>query len=131
MPFDPNHYDLSGNGVFVSYSTTSNTGVPVFSYQDDFRVLNFSGDQIEIDEASPLGLIVSVAIFRTVDSGGAAFSLLVPQVALPSEAATVRVHTYGITAFQRFSIFPQPPLFAQRTSYGVTELSGTASILKF
>src|SRR5690242_16068181 len=82
-----------------------------------------------------IGLAHNVNIFHTVDAGGSSFSIFIPPVTLPSETTTTRVHTYGITTFHRFSIFPDSPLFAQKKiqkiDYGATELNGTASFLNF
>ena len=69
----PNLYELSGNGIHVTYSTTSITGKPLFNYHDSFQTRNFSGDEIQTVDTI-LGQLVSVFLVRTIDSGSTSFT---------------------------------------------------------
>src|SRR6202011_605698 len=69
MANQPNLYEVSGNGIHVTYSTTSITGKPLFHYHDGFQVKNFSGNEIQTAE-TVLGNLVTVFLIRTVDGGG-------------------------------------------------------------
>jgi hypothetical protein len=44
----PNQYDLRGQGVYVSYSTSSIAGVPQLSLKKGRQLLTFSGDEIGV-----------------------------------------------------------------------------------
>ncbi len=124
----PNLYALNGSGLHVSYATTSFAGPPQFHYQDGFRNLTFSGTEIATT-ASPLGTLVTVYIFKTIDSGSTSFTLLVPRVNLPP-SNTAPIHTYGITTVHRFSIVPQF-MQGQLDTYSVANLHGTAELVAF
>jgi hypothetical protein len=43
---EPNRYDLSGEHIHITYSTTGVDGKPHFTYQDQQQTLNFSGGHI-------------------------------------------------------------------------------------
>lgn len=122
----PNMYSLSGDGLYVSYSTTSINGQPRFSYQDTMRSLSFTGDEIRVVTVPDLGTVVSVTIMMTVDSGSTTFSLLLPHVTLSGVVGSAPIRTDGITTHHAFSIVPAFN-HGQRDFYLVTALSGTAS----
>ena len=122
----PNQYQLSGKHLHVTYSTTSFDGKPRFTYQDRQQTLSFSGDEIRSVEAE-VGILVSVTIRMTVDTGGTTFSILLPHVQIPGEQ-TVPVKTFGITTIHKFSVIP---ISGQRDFYTVTRLSGSASLVFF
>ena len=124
MANQPNLFELSGNGIHVTYSTTSLTGRPLFNYHDAFQVKNFSGDEIQTAETI-LGKLVTVFLIRTVDSGSTTFTLLVPSVNLPS-SNSANIITEGITTLHKFRI---PPLQGQTELYNVHRLHGTASFV--
>jgi hypothetical protein len=122
----PNMYQLSGNGIHVSFSRTSLDGQPLFSYQDHAIAKSFRGsDNIEIKSCA-LGEVVSVTIATTVDLGFTSFSLLIPFVNLVGHSAGVMIQTLGITALHRTSLAP-PLDQGQRTTYSSVKLRGTAT----
>src|SRR3954468_17568425 len=85
----PNLYQLQGEALHVTYSTSGIDGKPHFTYQDRHETLNFRGDEIRSAETE-IGVLVSVSIRRTIDAGSTSFSLLVPTVNLGSEqSATI------------------------------------------
>ena len=130
QPVAPNHYQLQGEHLHITYSTTSFTGKPQLSYKDASQSLNFTGDEIR-KTTSEIGTLVTVTIRRTVDSGSTTFTLLVPTVnltgAIPPPA---EIHTIGITTVHRFSVAPVGNR-GQTELYTVTQLSGTASHVLF
>ena len=78
----PNQWDVAGGSIRVRYSTVALVGPaggPHRLYQDGFRNLKFSGDQIRVSNVADLGSIVSVTLQLTVDAGSTTFSLLLPQ----------------------------------------------------
>jgi hypothetical protein len=121
----PNLFELAGDGISVSYSTTSFGGKPVLSYHDAFQSKSFVGDQIRTVETE-IGTLVTVTIFLTVDSGSTTFTILIPAVNLRT-SDSVQISTFGITTLHRFSIIGPPQ--GQTESYTTHRLSGTASFV--
>ena len=124
MANKPTMYELHGEGIHVTYSTTSFSGKPLLTYHDAFQLKNFSGDQINALQTE-IGTLVTVVLHLTVDSGSTTFSLLIPNVILPpSNVASISAE--GITTMQKFSI---PPPVGQTQFYTVHKLHGTASFV--
>jgi hypothetical protein len=122
----PNMYSVEGGGIQVTYSTTSIQGQPVFTYHDASGVKNFRGDdQIKV-AATDIGTLVTVTLQLTVDMGSTTFSLLLPRVNLTPPASS-NITVEGITTLNRFQNFPVP---GQAQSYTVTEMRGTATIVR-
>ena len=128
MANQPNLYQLSGDGILVTYMTTSLSGQPLFSYQDAFQSKQFSGQEIQTVE-SVLGNLVTVFLIRTVDTGSTTFTLIVPSVSLPAGSNTANITTEGITTVHRFSIVKPPQ--GQTENYTFRELTGTANFVVF
>ena len=128
-PFvSPNLYQLSGTAVHITYTTTGIDSKPHFHYQDSQHNLNFSGNDIRT-VGCDLGVVVSVTIQLTIDSGSTSFSVLIPRINLNSgEIAHVR--TDGILTIHRFSIIPALN-HGQLDLYSVTPLRGTAQQVAF
>ena len=127
MAKQPTLYELSGNGIQVTYTTSSLTGQPQFYYHDASQAKSFSGTQIQAVDTI-IGKLVTVFLVQTVDGGNTTFTLVVPNVNLPpSNFATIS--TEGITTLHKFSIF-KPPL-GQTETYTFHPLTGTASFVEF
>jgi hypothetical protein len=124
----PTLYNLSGNGLHVTYTTSGIDGQPHLHYQDSQHNLNFTGNQLRT-VAGDLGTIVSVTIQMTVDSGSTSFSVLIPRINL-NKGETGQVRTDGILTVHRFSVVPAF-LHGQLDSYTVTPLHGTAQQVFF
>lgn len=123
----PNHYQLSGGGISVTYLPTGAGGLAHLQYQDSQRTLNFSGNQIRRVDVPDLGSVVSVTLMLTVDSGSTTFSVLIPQTTLQNVlGASAHIHTEGITTVHRFGLVPIFNL-GQDELYTVTPMRGTAS----
>jgi hypothetical protein len=117
-----NLYELSGDGIQVTYATTSFQGKPLFTYHDAFQFKSASGDEIRTLETD-IGTLVTIVLHLTIDRGSTTFSLLLPRVNLPA-SNIVNITAEGITTLQRFSI---PPPQGQTQSYTVRSLQGMAS----
>jgi len=123
----PNHYQLSGCGISVTYLPVGAGGLAHFQYQDSQRTLNFSGNQIRTVDVPDVGDIVSVTLLLTVDSGSTTFSVLIPRTTLSNTSgSSAHIETDGITTVHRFSLVPAVDL-GQDEIYNVTHLQGTAS----
>jgi hypothetical protein len=125
----PNIYDLQGDGIHVTYSTSSFGGKQNLSYQDANGSQNFTGDQINVVETN-IGTLVTVLIRRTVDSGSTSFSVLLPTVNLTGPGQPTPISTVGITTIHRFSIIPAFNR-GQTELYQITPLDGTAEQVLF
>ena len=123
MANQPTQYDLSGGGIQVSYSTTSISGQPLFSYHDAFQFKSFSGDKEITKVETDIGTLVTVVIHLTIDRGSTTFSLLLPHVNLPASGAQ-NITAEGITTLNRFSV-PAPQ--GQTQFYTVRQLQGAAT----
>ena len=123
----PNLYEVSGDGIHVTYSTSGFDGKPHFTYQDALRSESFTGDGIRTVQTE-IGTLVTVTIRLTVDAGSTSFTLLVPQVNLRF-GDSVAITTEGITTVHRFSIFGPPN--GQSELYTAHLLQGTASWVVF
>ncbi|HEU5393124.1 MAG TPA: hypothetical protein VFV73_45320 [Streptosporangiaceae bacterium] len=123
----PNLFSLSGGGLTVSLALSGFDGKPHFSYQDSHQSLNFSGDDITIEETA-LATLVTVTLVRTPDFGDTTFTLLVPGINLLGATSHV-IHTVGITTMHRTTIAGLG--HGQLTTYHVTRLSGSAAQVQF
>ncbi len=124
----PNLFELSGDGVHITYSTTSIDGKPHFDYQGHFgpqENLAFTGSEIRIQQ-SELGTLVSVSLLRTIDAGATVLTLLLPYVKLTGMDAqsfktlAIITKTYGIL-----------PHHGAQPTYHVVHLSGSARMVVF
>ena len=128
----PNQYHLRGRGISVAYypdgfgPILAGRGPLHLVYQDAFRSLAFRGNEVRIVEVPDLGTVVSVTIVETVDTGYTSFSLLVPDVDLPTDQSSVSINTEGITTVHR--IFVALIGHPQSETYTVTPLNGTAAV---
>jgi hypothetical protein len=129
---NPNQYHVHGGGISVAYypdgfgPILEGRGPLHLVYQDAFRSLAFYGDEVRTVGVSDLGTVVSVTIVQTVDTGYTSFSLLVPDVDLPTDQSSVFIQTEGITTVHR--IFVAAIGHPQSETYTVTSLNGTATV---
>jgi hypothetical protein len=123
----PNLYDLHGDGITVSYSTSSIAGKPQFSYKKGQQSLNFSGDEITTLQTG-IGMLVSVVIAKTVDRGFTTFSVLLPVIQL-ADGQKLSFHTIGITTVTTTTI--AGPVQGAQQTYHVSALTGTAQHVQF
>ena len=123
----PNFFQLHGEEIIVSYSTSGFTGKPQFSYHDTQFSKTFSGDAIRVAETE-IGTLVSVTIVLNPDAGSTDFTLFLPRINLRL-FETVHISTIGVTTLRRFSIIGPP--HGQDDFYTSHKLSGSASFVEF
>ena len=129
----PNQYHLAGHELTVSYFPDGRgpigpAGAIHVVYQHAGNSpQSFTADQVRTVPVADVGTLVSVTIDQTVDLGSTTFTLVVPDVRLPTGlGASVHIETKGITTIHR--TFLAPPFGpSQRESYTVTRLRGIAS----
>jgi hypothetical protein len=132
VPSIPNQYHVQGGGISVSYypdgfgPPVEDSGRLLLVYQDAHRSQSFLSDQVRTVKMDDLGMVVSVTLVESVDTGGTTFSLLVPDVQLPEQQTSVFIHTEGITTVHR--VFVALIGHPQSETYTVTALNGTAAV---
>jgi hypothetical protein len=124
----PTLYELQGEGIKVTYSTTSFDGTPRLDYQDKQQILNFTGDQIRT-VGLEIGTLVTVTTGKTIDGSFTTFSLLLPAVNL-GQSNQAKIATNGVTTINRFSVITKFNQ-GQTQIYRTTPLIGTAQAVQF
>jgi hypothetical protein len=115
-----NKFVLKHHHIQVDYTIGSNPSFPALTYKDGHNVTNFKPDEITTDKTG-LGLLVSVSLVKSIDTGGERFGFFLPELDVPM-GQTERFTTVGV--YEWFSgpdsIPSQPP------SWSCIELHGTA-----
>ena len=126
---EPNDYELSCDGVTLTYSTTSFDGSPRLSFREGGRALDFSGEEIGT-LATKLGTEVTVTLEVISDDRTVTLTLLVPAINLGEgpdiEFATVAIETTNLTTIGGPALITGP-----LQTYRVIELNGTAKRVDF
>jgi hypothetical protein len=122
-----NLFELSCDGVSVTYSTSSFAGPPQLSYSGPEGELSFSGNDIET-LSSALGTEVTVTLETVPDLHTITLTLLLPAFRLPA-GGEASFDTLAIKSTHRMTI-AGPPEGAQQT-YEAIELHGVAKAVEF
>lgn len=93
----PNHFELRGKDVRVSFSATSITGEPLMRYRDRHREVSARGDDIRQEEVGIGTLVTLVLQSNAADAEGILFSVLIPNALLTGGDRRVSIQTLGIT----------------------------------
>jgi len=123
----PNLFELRGEGVTATYSTTSIDGQPRFTYKKGRQTLSFAGSDIETANVG-IGTLVSVVVALIPDKSSTTFSILLPSIQLP-ETKRQAFRTIGITTVTVTTI-AGPPVGVQQT-YKTVALRGSARQVDF
>jgi hypothetical protein len=121
----PNHFELEGDGVRVTFDTTSITGRPLLSYADANTSAQFAGDELRIEQGG-LGTLVTVGVGPFVDASNTTFTLVVPGFA-PAPDGPCAVATFGVLTEHRLAA--GTPGAGQLDSYRTVAMTGTASLV--
>ncbi len=122
-----NTFELSGKSIHVSYSSTSFTGVPTFSYRDNRLSRSFSGEEIHLQDTE-VGQLVTVTLEAVADGDRVTFSLALPTVTLRRDAA-IRIKVPGLTVTNPSTIAGPPP--GPQKLYAIVNMKGTAQFFEF
>ena len=122
-----NLFELECDGVQITYSTTSITGQPQFSYHGPEGDLSFSGTEIET-LPSALGAEVTVTLAAVPDLHTITLTLLLPCINMP-EDGDVQFETLAIQTVNHTTIAGPPEGSAQ--SYEPIALHGIARSVSF
>jgi hypothetical protein len=118
----PNHFELTGASIKVTYSSTSFAGVPQVTYEDAAGVQRFMGDEIRVLDSE-----IGHQITFSADRGrGTTITLLIPVFKLKLNLQPESFTTWAITTTCRGPDVQQLPSGALLT-YRVEELQGVAS----
>ncbi len=122
-----NLFELACYSTQITYSSTSITGQPQFSYRDGDISRSFAGEEIALLETD-LGQLITV----TLQSGAAdeppvTFILILPRVNVMPQSGGTQIQVPGIVTTTR-SLFGGPRLGAEKT-YSVVDLQGTAQFV--
>ena len=123
----PNLFNLAGEGITVSYSTTSIDGKPRFTFKKGRQTLSFAGSEIT-SVAAGIGTLVSVAIAQVPDKSTTTFSVLLPAIQL-RDSRKQAFRTIGITTVAATTIAGPPPGVQQ--TYTVARLRGSSQSVPF
>jgi hypothetical protein len=125
-----NQFHLHGGALTVSYfplgegPVIAGKGRTTLVYQDAQGTRTYGSQELKV-ESTAIGTLVTATLHIIPDLGTTTFTLLVPAVSL-GPSTSVPIRTEGITTLHRsFLIGPFGP--AQRETYSLTALSGTAS----
>jgi hypothetical protein len=128
-PFEEaNLFELSGGGIQVTYSTSSFTGQPLFSYRDGSTNRQFTGSEIQIT-ATSMGRLVTVTLETIPDLRTVTFTLILSTVHVISGSAGTCFDVPGITATAHTTIAGPGP--GPTITYATVNLSGTAQSVDF
>jgi hypothetical protein len=123
----PNLYELSGDGIKITYTLEPILGGPQFNYDDGKKSHLFKGGEIRTEDTE-IGTLVSVTIHLGVDTGSTSFSVVLPKVGLGTSSSEP-ITTIGITTVHKRRIpGPTPP--GQDDLYTVHPMKGTAKIVR-
>jgi hypothetical protein len=121
-----NTFELSGKSIHVSYSSTSFTGVPLFSYRDDRLSRSFSGEEIHVEDTD-VGQLVTVTLEAVADGDRVTFSLVLPIVTLRKGSTGIRIKIPGLTVTHPSTIAGPPP--GPEKLYSIVNMKGTAQFV--
>jgi len=124
----PNQFLLDGYNLEVSYETTSFTGTPRVSVTRQGQTLNFTGEEMIIEQ-SQMGQMVTVDLSDNLRAVGVVetLTLLVPSTSVLATTKTASIQTVAI--FNRQS--PREKISGQSQIYMSVHLSGTANQIDF
>lgn len=125
-----NLFSLGNNSIKISYAASSLDGKPQLSYQKGQTVLHFRGSQIRAKQTE-IGTLLSVTLKSSPDLKTIVFSILLPQVNVPANAADVQVNVKGIETTNKTTIGGPNLVKGQVQTYKVYSLKGTAQSVLF
>jgi hypothetical protein len=127
--FQPaNLFELSGDDIQVTYSSSSFAGSPLFSYRDGSINRQFSGQDICSVKAE-IGELLTVTLEQIPDLRTVTFTLILPVVTVLPPSAGIHIQVPGLTTTTHTTI-AGPPLGPQKT-YTQVNLKGTAQAVIF
>jgi hypothetical protein len=118
-----NKFILKGAGIEVDYTIGGNPSFPALLYKSGAFEVSFEPNEITSEDTG-LGRLVSVSLFRSIDTGGERFGFFLPFINL-TLGHTSHFHSIGV-----YEMFSGPNSIPHRPStWRCVELSGTAQTI--
>lgn len=90
-----NKFVLKHKHIEVEYTVGITPGLTALSYHDGSTVKQFTSNEVTVEETG-VGQLISVALIKTIDTGGERFGFFLPnQLDVPREE-TKTFHTVGV-----------------------------------
>ena len=120
----PTLFELQGDGVSITYSTSSIAGIPQFSYQDQDRTVSRSGDEIRTEETE-IATLVMIDVENVPDAREVTATSFLPRIVLQQGTIETPLATIGVltTSARRIE--------GQMQTYRALNISGTARLVAF
>ncbi len=125
---EPNLFELKGPGIEVTYSTSSFSGQPIFTYKDRKVSLTFQGEEIRRLETDT-GPQVTVTLEQIPDLLTLTLTLLLPTINL--EGTECPFQTYAIVTTHKTSIGGPDLVKGTLQTYRVKALKGIGRLVVF
>jgi hypothetical protein len=123
----PNLYELSGDGIKITYTLQPLAGPPQFNYDDGKLSHLFTGGDIRTVDDTDVGTLVSVTIHLDIDRGSTSFTVLIPRVNL-GQSTSEPIKTIGITTVHHRPVVGPAPQ-GQDDLYTAHAMEGTAKFV--
>lgn len=123
-----NLFELSGDDIRVTYSSSSFAGPPLFSYRDGNISRQFSGKEIR-SVTTEIGELLTVTLEQIPDLRTVTFTLILPVVTVLSVSAGTHIQVPGITTTTHTTIAGQ--VLGPEKTYSQVKLKGTAQVVVF
>lgn len=123
-----NLFELTGDNVDVTYSSTSFTGQPQLSYRTPDTNRNFMGSDIQSAETA-LGVEHTVTLEQVPDLKVVTFTLVLPPVHVNRLSAGTCISVPGIVTTSHTTI--AGPALGPEKTYRLVHLHGTAQAVAF
>jgi hypothetical protein len=120
---EPNQYQLTSDGLQITYTPGNDNGQPQLGYQGSHGNLTLTANDIR-NEETVLGTLITIFLVRTVDTGSVTLTLLLPGVNLAGTTEQP-IQTIAIETQNLFSILDRNKA-RQTQTYQVYNLQGTA-----
>ena len=121
---EPDRYDLTGQGIQITYSTGNIDGQPQFRYQGSLGNKTLGKAEFRTQQ-SELGTLVSVTLQPSLGGTLISLTLLVPDINMAGQSQ----QPIETLAIQTTSAGPDTITQEARQSYQVFQLQGTAQFV--
>ena len=134
MATDPNVYVLAGDDAEFRYSTTSMTGMPMFTYTWSDGEARAAGDDIDVQPVItggwPFGQLISIYVDAAPDAWARSVTLVLPGINLVDGNETAFT-TFAVLTTHLTNIGGPAFVEGQLEEYEVIPLEGTAGFAMF
>ena len=121
----PNFFELKGKDTEITYSTSSLSGEPLFTFRSQGQEFSFRGDEIR-RLTTEIGSLVTVTLEVVPDLRRVTLTLLVPVINLKGVGDQASFRTKAIQTTHRDSIGGPTLIKGAIQSYRVLALQGVA-----